>query len=161
MEIFHYLDHGENPERFVKDSLEQCFTKNQQTHAKVFALDALRDQLADDFRKQFPEQYQAFLEQSGPQNPIKPPPPPTPQASASASSQSTQQLQQGVKMEESSDDESIEVVQVPSTGAKGPVAPAAAPAAASVADDEEEVSYIKRSRSTTMVDVVPDDDSMQ
>ena len=151
MEIFHYLDHGENPERFVKDSLEQCFTKNQQTHAKVFALDALRDQLADDFRKQFPEQYQAFLEQSGPQNPIK-----SPQSPQSAPA----------KAAESSDDESIEVLQVPSSNAAAPkvteVPAAAAAAAACAADDDEEVvSYIKRSRSTTMVDVVPDDDSMQ
>ena len=170
MEIFHYLDHGENPERFVKDSLEQCFTKNQQTHAKVFTLDALRDQLANDFSKEFPEQYKSFMEQSGPQCPIKP----INQGSTS-SQMPQQQAQQPAKTEvmDDSDDEAIEVV--PTQGNTKSAAPAAAAAAAhntsssqasavSVGDDEGEdevVSIIKRSRSTNMVDVVPDDDSMQ
>ena len=165
MEIFHYLDHGENPERFVKDSLEKCFTQNQQTHAKVTALDALRDQLAHDFGAEFPEQYRAFLDQAGPtQCPIKP------LASDNSSNSGPADTLH---------------VPVPIPAAAAPAAPAAAAAAAvpvvppqmqpqpltrrtstgfSSRDDESEddgdvVSFVGRSQSTTMVDVVADEDT--
>ena len=168
MEIFHYLDHGENPERFVKDSLEKCFTQNQQTHAKVTALDALRDQLAHDFGAEFPEQYRAFLDQAGPtQCPIKP---------LTSDNSNT-----------SGPADTLHVP-VPIPAAAAPAAPPAAPPPAAAAvpvvppqmqpqpltrrtstgfssrDDESEddgdvVSFVGRSQSTTMVDVVADEDT--
>ena len=155
MEIFHYLDHGENPERFVKDSLEKCFTQNQQTHAKVTALDALRDQLAHDFGAEFPEQYRAFLDQAGPtQCPIKP------LASDNSSN--------------SGPADTLHVpVPIPAAAAAVPVVPPQmqpqpltrrTSTGFSSRDDESEddgdvVSFVGRSQSTTMVDVVADEDT--
>lgn len=156
MEIFHYLDHGDNPERFVKDSLEKCFTQNQQTHAKVTALDALRDQLAHDFGAEYPAQYRAFLEQAGaPQCPIRPPGAPAPLHVP------------------------VPVVPTPAQApAPAPVAPAPvlpppmqpAPLTRRTStgfssrdgdsdDDGDVVSFVGRAQSTTLVDIVPDEDT--
>ena len=152
MEIFHYLDHGDNPERFVKDSLEKCFTQNQQTHAKVTALDALRDQLAHDFGAEYPAQYRAFLEQAGaPQCPVRPPGAPAPLHVP------------------------VPVVPAPT---QAPVAPAPvlpppmqpAPLTRRTStgfssrdgdsdDDGDVVSFVGRAQSTTLVDIVPDEDT--
>lgn len=136
LEIFRYLDKGKNPERFVKDSLEQCFTMNQKTHAKVTVLDALRDQLSHDFEALYPEQYDAFVQQAG--------------ATSAADAAEARPPQEPPLL----------VPQAQQARLQPPrSATAAAAGGTSSSSEEEVVSVIKRQR-TAPVDVVPDEDSM-
>ena len=172
MEIFHYLDHGENPERFVKDSLEKCFTQNQQTHAKVTALDALRDQLAHDFGAEFPDQYRAFLAQAGAaQCPIKPlggSPPAAdtlhvpvaiPAAAAAAASASAATATTTTEATATTAPPAV----LPPPMQPPPLTRRTSTGFSSRDDESEDdgdvVSFVGRSQSTTMVDVVADEDT--
>ena len=137
LEIFRYLDKGKNPERFVKDSLEQCFTMNQKTHAKVTVLDALRDQLSRDFEALYPEQYDAFVQQAGAASAVgaaetRQPPHEPPLLAPQAQNQQQQQPQPPRSLTS---------------------------AGTSSSSEEEVVSVIKRQR-TAPIEVVPDEDSM-
>eukprot|EP00897_Mesotaenium_endlicherianum_P000725 jgi/Mesen1/10653/ME000009S10447 len=60
MEIFQFVDNGQNPDQYTREFLEGCIARNEATRGKVVAFRSLRKHLLEEIDAVFPEQADAY-----------------------------------------------------------------------------------------------------
>ena len=59
-DIFSYIDEGKNPVLYTKDFLMKTLEKNEEIKGKTVTFKTFREELLDELKKNFPEEYDAY-----------------------------------------------------------------------------------------------------
>jgi mediator of RNA polymerase II transcription subunit 10 len=60
LEIFEYIDAGQNPDLYLKKSLDECISKNERTKGKITTLQAFKEALEVEIEKAYPQELEMF-----------------------------------------------------------------------------------------------------